>query len=73
MEVTMDWVVEDENMLGKLPEMVMSHWSTNVSPATQQAEIRKIRVPCQLMQDMSNHISSIKRGVVLHACHSSYK
>jgi hypothetical protein len=63
MEVTMDWVVEDENMLDKLPEIVMSHWSTNVNPATQKAEIRKIRVLCQSMQDMSEIPSQASREV----------
>jgi hypothetical protein len=53
--------VWDEDTLVKLPEIVMSHWFRPGILATQQAEIRRIRVPVQPVQDISETQSQATR------------
>jgi hypothetical protein len=59
----MPWTgpVGDKDTLVKLPEIITSHRFRPVILATQKAEIRRIRVPGQPMQDNSDSQSQAAR------------
>jgi hypothetical protein len=66
--------VENEDMLFVLPLLDMPHLIKTVIPNTQQAELRRIRVPGKPTQNMSETPSQAIRQVLgAHDCEPSYK
>jgi hypothetical protein len=65
---------ENEDMVFVLPVLVTSHLIMTVIPNTQQAELRRFRVPGPPLQNMSETPSQVTREVLgAHTCDSNYK